>query len=116
LAHSGHFNDARLTFWPGRLETTDAPWQITALKDTALKATAEKDTAEKDTAEKDTAVATAAVPDSAALLPTVTPLPWQGSPDLKTPTLANVLIYFPPQPSGPTQTAATPVSVLWLEE
>jgi molybdopterin molybdotransferase len=106
LAHSGHFNDARLTFWPGRLETTDAPWQITALKDTALKATAEKDTA----------VATAAVPDSAALLPTVTPLPWQGSPDLKTPTLANVLIYFPPQPSGPTTTAATPVSVLWLEE
>lgn len=101
LAHSGHFNDARLTFWPGRLETTDAPWQITALKDTA---------------QKDTAVTTAAVPDSAAWLPTVTPLPWQGSPDLKTPTLANVLIYFPPQPGGPTQYAATPVSVLWLEE
>lgn len=111
LAHGGHFNDARLTFWPGRLETTGSPWQIPALKNTAP-----KDTPVNDTALKETTVTTTAVPDSAALLPTVTPLPWQGSPDLKTPTLANVLIYFPPQPSGPTTTAATPVSVLWLEE
>ncbi len=101
LAHGGNFNDARLTFWPGRLEMSDSPWQITALKETALKETTAK---------------AAAVSDSAVLLPTVTPLPWQGSPDLKTPTQANVLIYFPPQPSGPTHTATTPVPVLWLEE
>lgn len=111
LAHGGHFNDARLTFWPGRLETAASPWQITALKAAPATEAAMDESALEETSDQD-AVQTGV----AALLPNVTPLPWQGSPDLKTPTQANVLIYFPPQPSGSTPNAGTPVPVLWLEE
>lgn len=111
LTHGGPFNDARLTFWPGRLETATSPWQIPGLTNTAANQAAMNETASNATKGQE-----AMRDDAATLLPSVTPLPWQGSPDLKTPTLANVLIYFPPQPSGPTPTAATPVSVLWLEE
>lgn len=110
LAQGGHFNDARLTFWPGRLETNAPPWQITALKETAANE-ATNAIASKETLEQD-----AGLPNVGTWLPSVTPLPWQGSPDLKTPTMANVLIYFPPQTSGPAPTAGTPVPVLWLEE
>jgi hypothetical protein len=111
LAHGGNFNDARLTFWPGQLETVASPWQITAIQETAA-----NEAAMKETTSNETTAQGAAMNDGAKLLPTVTPLPWQGSPDLKTPAQANVLIYFPPQPSGPTHTATTPVPVLWLEE
>jgi molybdopterin molybdotransferase len=85
LSRTGNYQDSRLTFWPGQLKWATSPWEIHA----------------SDHRE-----------DLADDLPRVTPLEWQGSPDLRSPTAANCLIYFPT--SGPALQAESRVHVLLL--
>ncbi|MBL8888912.1 MAG: molybdopterin molybdotransferase MoeA [Planctomycetaceae bacterium] len=87
LTQAGDYQDSRLTFWPGRLEFLSAPW------------------------EESNNVESLSHPSLAESL-RVTPLDWQGSPDLRTPTAANCLIYFPP--NAPAPTINSPVHVMQL--
>lgn len=91
LAKSGNFQDSRLTFWPGRLQWNSPPWDRTESN-----ATREPD----------------ATPVQNE--PWVLPLDWQGSPDLRSPTEANCLIYF--ANSSPAPSAESLVNVLLLPE
>lgn len=78
LATSGSYQDTRLTFWPGQLDWELSPWDV--------------DRRGPERTSK----------DSRPSQPYVRPLEWQGSPDLRSPTDANCLIYFPPAvPSTP---------------
>ncbi len=78
LSRSGSYQDTRLTFWPGQLQWKLPPWEVN-LNDP------ERTAQEPQPSE-----------------PYVRPLEWQGSPDLRSPTDANCLIYFPPaRPSTP---------------
>ncbi|MDP1564516.1 MAG: molybdopterin molybdotransferase MoeA [Pirellulaceae bacterium] len=91
LSKSGNYQDNRLTFWPGRLHWTSSPWDATDRCDSE---------------------------ESGAMSlqhePIVTPLEWQGSPDLRAPTEANCLIYF--SSSSPAPQAESRVKVLLLPD
>lgn len=91
LAKSGNYQDSRLTFWPARLHWTASPWEATDRCDSAESGAT-----------------------SIQHEPVVTPLEWQGSPDLRSPTEANCLIYF--SPSSPAPRAESRVKVLLLPD
>lgn len=76
LTQAGAYQDSRLTFWPGQLATACAPWE-------------------------ESNIAESGAESSLAPALSVTPLAWQGSPDLRTPTEANCLIYFPSASPAP---------------
>lgn len=77
LTQTGDYQDNRLTFWPGQLATASAPWEASSDTESGAES-------------------------SILSALNVTPLAWQGSPDLRTPTAANCLIYFPADSPAPT--------------
>lgn len=89
-------NDGRLTFWPGRLRWHLPPWSTGNAKDADDGST--RSIIFDSPAPVLAADSFASGGDSHAIC-RVEPLPWKGSPDLVTPTEADVLIYFDPRVS-----------------
>ena len=100
LSKTGNYQDSRLTFWPGQLQWGPAPWEPSIGKivnDTVNGRVA--DVSENfSTSGNDTL--------------SVRPLEWQGSADLRSPTAANCLIYFPTDAPPPTRESLVDVLLL----
>jgi molybdopterin molybdotransferase len=89
-------NDGRLTFWPGRLRWHAPPWSTGNAEVPDNGPT--RPTTYDSPAPVSAADLITSSCDSHAIC-RVEPLPWKGSPDLVTPTEADVLIYFDPSVS-----------------
>jgi molybdopterin molybdotransferase len=109
LDRSGDFRDARLTFWPGRLQWQPSPW---AAQLPPPVGGAQPMAGGEPLVSVSAPSSGLSTSDGTRLA--VTPLEWSGSPDLRSPVEANSLIYFPTGPD--LLPVGSPVSVLLLPD